>query len=208
MVPSMLIVPQPNPEAVVIGGSAGAIQALLHLLPRLDPGTIVPVVTVVHLPPRRPSLLPELFSERCTLPVREPCDKEPITPGIWFAPPDYHLLIEKDRTFSLSLDEPHLHSRPSIDALFESAADCYGPSLLGVVLTGASRDGAAGVASICARGGRCFAIAPDGVDDFSVMPRAAVESGASAASLAEIASLLSHASSVHSTEGTSVENHS
>jgi two-component system chemotaxis response regulator CheB len=203
----MLIDSRASTEAVVVGGSAGAIQALLQLLPRLDAGSVVPVVAVVHLPPRRPSLLAELFSERCALSVREPCDKEPVTPGIWFAPPDYHLLIEKDRTFSLSLDEPHLHSRPSIDALFESAADCYGPSLLGLVLTGASRDGAAGVESICARGGRCFAITPEQADDLTVMPRAALEKGARAASLAEMGSLLRHASGVHSAEGSSVEKH-
>ena len=176
--------------AVVIGGSAGAIQALIQLLPAVGTGTTIPIVTVVHIPPRRPSLLTELFFERCSLPVREPRDKEPVMPGIWFAPPDYHLLIEKDRTFSLSLDEPELHSRPSIDALFESAADCYGKGLVGIVLTGASQDGARGVRAIRERGGRCFALGSEGPDDFTTMPRAAIEAGAARATLPELVGLL------------------
>ncbi|MET0593781.1 MAG: chemotaxis protein CheB [Polyangiaceae bacterium] len=204
----MLKDPTRSVAAIVVGGSAGAIQSLLSLLPTLGTKGDVPVVTVVHLPPRRPSLLPELFSERCVLPVREPCDKEPVTSGIWFAPPDYHLLIEKDRTFSLSLDEPHLHSRPSIDALFESAADCYGNTLMGLVLSGASRDGADGVEAILKRGGRCFALTPSGLEDVSVMPAAAIEKGATALSLADIGALLGDVCGVVSTEGPSVEKHS
>ena len=195
-------------EALVVGGSAGAIQALLYLLPPLSAVTTVPIITVVHLPPRRASLLPELFSERCALPAREPCDKEPVVRGVWFAPPDYHLLIEKGRTFSLSLDEPHLFSRPSIDALFESAAHCYGPTLVGAILTGASRDGASGARTICHHGGLCFALNPDGTDYLSTMPRAAIEEGATAASLDELAHVLRFLCEHHRTEGTSVEKHS
>jgi two-component system chemotaxis response regulator CheB len=194
-------------SGIVIGGSAGAIQALLHLLPAIQPTAAVPFVAVVHLPPRQPSLLTELFCNRCSLPVREPCDKEPVRQGIWFAPPDYHLLIEKDRTFSLSLDEPELHSRPSIDALFESAAHCYGSALLGIVLTGASRDGARGVRAICDRGGRCFALESEGSDELVTMPRAAVEQGAEAATLSELASLLRSTGDVHPTEGFAFEKH-
>jgi two-component system chemotaxis response regulator CheB len=142
------------------------------------------------------------------LPVREPCDKEPVVLGIWFAPSDYHLLIEKGRTFSLSLDEPHLHSRPSIDALFESAADCYGDALVGVILTGASRDGARGVRCIRDHGGRCFALNPDRTDDLSTMPRAAIEAGATPASLDELANALPLFCEPHQTEGSFVEKHS
>jgi two-component system chemotaxis response regulator CheB len=181
-----MLIDKGNMAAVVIGGSAGAIQALLQLLPALDATVTIPIVTVVHIPPRRSSLLTELFSDRCSLPVREPCDKEPVAGGIWFAPPDYHLLIEEDRTFSLSLDEPELHSRPSIDPLFESAADCYGDALLAFVLTGTSRDGARGVRAICERGGRCFALLSEGTDDLTTMPRAAVEAGARSVTLDEM----------------------
>ena len=165
--------------------------ALLQILPSVQSDAAIPIVAVVHLPPRRPSLLAEIFSERCSLPVREPCDKEPVTSGIWFAPPDYHLLIEKGGTFSLSLDEPDLHSRPSVDALFESAADCYGRALLAIVLTGASRDGARGVRAIRERGGLCFALATDGPDGVFTMPHAAIEQGATAASLPDLIRLTS-----------------
>jgi two-component system chemotaxis response regulator CheB len=195
-------------EALVIGGSAGAIRALLYLLPTLSAVTTVPIIIVVHLAPRRPSLLPELFSERCALPVREPCDKEPVVRGIWFAPSDYHLLIERDRTFSLSLDEPHLHSRPSIDTLFESAADCYGPGLVGAILTGASRDGARGARTICHAGGLCFALNPDATSDISTMPRAAIEEGATSVSLDELMDDLRFLCDLQQTEGTFVEKHS
>ena len=86
--------------------------------------------------------------------MREAEDKEPITPGVAFvAPPDYHLLVEMDRRLSLSSDKAVQFSRPSIDVLFESAADAYGPALIGVILTGANDDGARGLRAIVAAGG-------------------------------------------------------
>jgi two-component system chemotaxis response regulator CheB len=140
-------------DAVVVGGSAGAIEVLGELLPRLPAAFAVPVIVVVHLPPRRASLLPELFTRKCALTVREPEDKQPVTPGIWFAPSDYHLFVEQDRTFALSIDEPVKFSRPSIDVLFESAVRVYAPRLLGLVLTGANEDGALGARAIREQGG-------------------------------------------------------
>jgi two-component system chemotaxis response regulator CheB len=141
-------------EAVVIGASAGAVEALNLLLPPLPRNLGVPVVVLVHVPNHVPSLLVELFGSRCALPVREPLDKEPVGAGtVWFAPPNYHLLIERDRSFALSTEEPVNFSRPSIDVLFESAADAYGPSLLALVLTGASRDGCAGARRVRRAGG-------------------------------------------------------
>lgn len=141
-------------DAVVVGASAGAVEALGVLLPGLASSLPVPVIVVVHIPPSRPSLLADLFSTRCALAVREAEDKQPVDPGtIWFAPPGYHLLIERDRSFSLSLDEPVNYSRPSIDVLFESAADAYEARLLAMVLTGANQDGAHGAATVKARGG-------------------------------------------------------
>jgi len=134
--------------AVVIGGSAGAIDALEEILPRLPASTPWPVFVVVHVAPHPPSLLPSLFGRRCALPVREPADKELVMPGIWFAPADYHLLVERGGTFSLSVDAPVNHSRPSLDVLFESAADAYGSGLVCIVLTGASGDGANGAKAV------------------------------------------------------------
>ena len=160
-------------DAIVVGGSAGAIEVLGTILPELPRDARVPVVVVVHLPPRRASLLVEIFGPRCAVPVREPEDKQPLAPGIWFAPPDYHLLIERERTFALSIDEPVRFSRPSIDVLFESASDAFGPALCAVVLTGANDDGAAGVARVKRAGGLVLVQDPASADS-PEMPRAAI----------------------------------
>jgi two-component system chemotaxis response regulator CheB len=161
-------------DAVVVGGSAGAVDVLGTLLPELPADFCLPVIVVVHLPARRTSLLPGLFASRCALPVREPQDKQPIEPGIWFAPPDYHLLIEADHCFALSIDQPVRFSRPSIDVLFESAARAYAARLLAVVLTGANDDGAAGARAIRKLGGVLAVQSPE-TALASEMPRAAIE---------------------------------
>lgn len=169
---NVLLLPR-HIEAVVIGGSSGAIQALDQLLPALPASMRVPVMIVVHVPPHRPSLLVELFEKKCRLPVREPLDKEKAERGIWFAPPDYHMLVEADHTFSLSLDPQVNFSRPSIDVLFESAAEAYGDRLAGVVLTGGNDDGARGLRAIREAGG--FAMAQDPASaEAPVMPRTAI----------------------------------
>jgi two-component system, chemotaxis family, protein-glutamate methylesterase/glutaminase len=141
-------------EAVVIGTSAGGVEALLTLLPALPAGLRAPVFVVLHLPRERPSLLVDIFGRQCPLPVREAVDKEPIAAGtVYFAPPDYHLLIDEGPTIALSDDEPVHHSRPSVDVLFESAAEAFGPGLLAILLTGGNEDGAAGVAAVRDAGG-------------------------------------------------------
>jgi two-component system chemotaxis response regulator CheB len=161
-------------DAVVIGGSAGAVDLLGALLPALPANYALPVIVVVHLPARRTSLLPAVFAHRCALPVREPEDKQPISSGVWFAPPDYHLLVEADHTFSLSIDQPVRFSRPSIDVLFESAARAYATRLLGIVLTGANDDGAVGAQAIRKFGGVLAVQSPE-TAIASEMPRAAIE---------------------------------
>jgi two-component system chemotaxis response regulator CheB len=141
-------------DAVVIGGSAGGIEALSVLLPALPPGLRLPVFVVLHLPRDRPSVLADIFARKCALPVREAEDKEEITPGtVYFAPSNYHLLVDNGGQLSLSADEPVHHSRPSIDVLFESAAEIYNQRLLGIILSGANEDGAAGLAAIHDVGG-------------------------------------------------------
>lgn len=164
-----------TPTAVVIGASAGAVEALAALLPHLPAGYRLPVLVVVHVPPGRPSALVELFRARCRVPVKEAEDKEPITAGtVYFAPPDYHLLVEPDRRLSLSSEEPVHYSRPSIDVLFETAADAYRPELVGVILTGANADGAAGLAAVVAAGGT--AAVEDPATAYSpAMPAAALD---------------------------------
>ncbi len=141
-------------EAVVMGASAGAVEALSALLPALPEGFALPVAAVVHVPAHRESLLPDIFGAACRLRVKEAEDKEPLEPGsLYLAPPGYHLLVEPDRRLSLSTEEPVHYSRPSIDVLFETAADAYGAGLIGIVLTGASADGAQGLRRICEAGG-------------------------------------------------------
>jgi two-component system, chemotaxis family, protein-glutamate methylesterase/glutaminase len=162
-------------EAVVIGASAGALEALSVILPSLPTGFKLPLIVVVHIPPDKRSMLVELFQAKCRIPVREAEDKEPIMDGtVYFAPPDYHLLVETDKSLSLSSDEPVLFSRPSIDVLFESAADAYGSALIAIVLTGANQDGAKGLSAVVEAGGNALVQDPDGAFA-SAMPEAAVE---------------------------------
>jgi two-component system, chemotaxis family, protein-glutamate methylesterase/glutaminase len=149
-------------EAVVIGASAGGVEALGLILPSLPAKFRPSLLIVLHLPRERPSLLVEIYEKRCALPVREADDKEPIEPGtVYFAPPDYHMLVERNRQIALSTDEPVHYSRPSVDVLFESAADVYGSRLLGVILTGANEDGAAGLHAIHRAGGVTVVQQPD-----------------------------------------------
>jgi two-component system chemotaxis response regulator CheB len=146
----------PRPvEAVAIGGSAGALEALTALLAGLPAGWRTAILLVVHVRPEPPNLLPEVLALRTRLEVREARDKEPIAPAtIYVAPPDYHLLVERERTLSLSRDPAVHYTRPAIDVLFESAAAAFGPALAAVLLTGANDDGARGLAAIRAAGGR------------------------------------------------------
>jgi two-component system chemotaxis response regulator CheB len=165
---------EPKAEAVVIGASAGALEALSAILPSLPADYRLPVMIVVHVPPDRKSVMAELFQAKCAIKVREAEDKEPISGGTaYFAPPDYHLLVEADKSLSLSDDEPVFYSRPSIDVLFESAADVYGPSLIAIVLTGANQDGAKGLKAVVEAGGAAIVQSPRGAFA-SAMPEAAI----------------------------------
>jgi len=180
---------EPKAEAVALGASAGALEALSAILPELPEGYPLPVMVVVHLPPDRKSLLADLLGQRCRLAVKEAEDKEEIVGGtVYLAPPDYHLMVEPDRRLSLSGEEPVQYSRPSIDVLFETAADAYGPGLVGVVLTGANSDGARGLRAICDAGGSALVQEP-GEAMASAMPLAALAAcpEASAMSLRAVA---------------------
>ncbi len=141
-------------EAVVIGASAGGVEALSILLPALPANSRVAVFVVLHLPRDKPSLLPDIFARKCSVKVGEAQDKEPVAPGtVYFAPTNYHLLLDAGPCLALSVDDLVHHSRPSIDVLFESAADVYRGKLLGILLTGANADGARGLAAIQDAGG-------------------------------------------------------
>ena len=128
----------PRIEAIVVGASAGGVEALLSVFSEFAAGFCLPVIVVLHLPDERRSQLAEVFARRVALPVKEAEDKQTIVPGtLYFAAPGYHLSVEQDRSLSLSLEARVHHSRPAIDYLFESAADAYGPGLAAVLLTGA-----------------------------------------------------------------------
>ncbi|WP_247466070.1 chemotaxis protein CheB [Bradyrhizobium sp. 62] len=162
-------------DAIVIGASAGALEALSVLLMALPAEFSLPLMVVVHLPPDRRSVLAELLQQKCRISVREAEDKEPVSGGtVYLAPPDYHLLVEPDKTLALSSDEPVLFSRPSIDVLFESAADAYGSALIAIVLTGANSDGAKGMCAVVAVDGIAIVQNPESAFA-STMPRSALE---------------------------------
>lgn len=164
-----------RPEAVALGASAGAIEALLAILPVLPADYCLPVLVVVHLPADDKSILADLFQARCHVKVQEAMDKEAIAPGtVYFAPPDYHLLVEPDRRLSLSSEEPVHFSRPSIDVLFETAAEAFGPGLIAIVLTGANADGAAGLRKVHRSGGTAIVQLPQQAT-VATMPQSALD---------------------------------
>lgn len=170
-------------QALVIGGSAGAVGALLQILPALPAGYPLPVLIVIHLPPDDKGELAVLLDSQSHVTVKEAEDKEPLQPGVaYMAPAGYHLLVEPDLSISLSQDDPVFFSRPSIDVLFESAADAYGSALTAVILTGASPDGAHGLQTVHHAGGRTFVQDPaDAVAP--AMPQAALAACPEARSL-------------------------
>ncbi|MFA9438007.1 chemotaxis protein CheB [Uliginosibacterium sp. sgz301328] len=165
---------RPAIDAVVIGASAGGVDAIGQLLSALPQDFGLPIMFVLHLPAGHSSLLPEVLGHYCRLPVCEALDKQPIAGGtVYCAPADCHLLVEPDFTLSLSIDDPVNFSRPSIDLLFESAAYAYRARLLAIVLTGASSDGANGLATVRACGGRAWVQQPAQAAH-ATMPSAAI----------------------------------
>src|SRR5262249_53880446 len=131
-------------EIIVMGGSAGALEALLAVLPAMTDHPI-PIVIAIHLAPTQPSLVAKLLRNATERPTIETEDKTAVAPrGTYTAPPNYPALVARDGPLALSVDEPVQYSRPSIDVLFESAAEAYGPAALGVLLSGANDDGVAG----------------------------------------------------------------
>jgi two-component system chemotaxis response regulator CheB len=141
-------------NAIVIGTSYGGLEALKTILPKLGQAFLIPVIVVLHIGENNNDTFVKFLNAICPLQVKEAESNEKIKPGIiYFAPPNYHLLIESDFTFSLTNDKKHNYSRPSIDILFESAAWAYTKNLIGVVLTGANSDGAIGLKVIKNFGG-------------------------------------------------------
>lgn len=160
-------------EIIVIGTSMGGLAALEVLLSGLPPGFMVPIAIVQHRGVLSTDRLSATLRRYTDLQVHEAQDKQPILPGrIILAPPDYHLMVERG-SFALSTEAPVLYARPSIDVLFQSAADAYGDRVVAVVLTGASRDGADGAARVKARGGLVIVQSPETAES-PAMPEAAL----------------------------------
>lgn len=161
-------------DVVVVGVSAGGVDLLLNLLPALPADFPVPIVVCLHSAIDVTGGLVHLLSGRARIAVREAHDKDPLKPGcVYLAPGGYHLLLERDRTASLSLDAPVRFARPSIDVLFDSAAHAFRERTLGVILSGANDDGAAGARAIKAAGGMLVVQDP-ATAQVPDMPRAAI----------------------------------
>ena len=159
-------------KLIAIGCSWGGLSALTVVLDALPQRLDAAVVIAQHRA-SEPSQLDHLLHERSALPVRELEDKEPLRAGrVFLCPPGYHTLVEQGR-FALSTEGPVQHARPSLDVLFESAADAYADDCVGVVLTGASADGAEGLHAICLAGGAAIVQEPESAER-SEMPAAAL----------------------------------
>ncbi|MDO6432733.1 chemotaxis protein CheB [Flavitalea sp. BT771] len=164
-------------EAVVIGVSAGGLMVLSGILKELPGDYPMPLIVIQHRSKDERTLLEEVLQDKCVISIRQANEKERIDRSkVYFAPPDYHLLIERDHTFSLTCDDPVNFSRPSIDLLFETASEVYKDKLVAVILTGANRDGAEGIRAVRQRGGLTIAQDP-ATALFPDMPRAAIDTG-------------------------------
>lgn len=179
-------------ECIVIGASAGGIHALKAILPALPAAFALPLIIVQHMAADADAYLVEFLNKESAITVKEAEDKEALRPATaYIAPPDYHLLVNPDRTLSLSVDEKVHFARPSIDLLFETAADVFDRRLIGVILTGANADGAEGLARIKAGGGTTIVQNPL-TAEVRTMPLAALETAQPdyILNLAQIAPLL------------------
>jgi two-component system chemotaxis response regulator CheB len=162
-------------KAIVVGASAGGLNAVSVLLSNLPATFPIPFIIVQHRSRGEDALLEEILQLRARLTVKQADEKESVVPGtVYIAPPDYHVMIEMNETISLSSDEAVNYSRPSIDVLFRSAAEAYKKNLLGIVLTGANDDGANGIRAIRKNGGCTIAQAPDEAE-YNTMPQAAIK---------------------------------
>jgi two-component system chemotaxis response regulator CheB len=170
-------------RAIVIGCSAGGLTALQRLLPGIDPRLGVPVVICCHTGSADVSILVDLLGRYATLPVVEASERAPVDPGVvHVAPSGYHLLVEPNFHFSLSVDAKVAYARPSIDVLFETAADAWHDGLIAVLLTGANSDGAQGLVAVRRAGG--YAIVQDPLTaEADTMPLAGLEAAGADACL-------------------------
>jgi len=161
-------------KAIVIGVSSGGMHAMKVMFSLLPKNFNTPVIIVQHMGASSDNQLINILNEKSNLSIKEADEKEKIENGkVYIAAPNYHLMIERDKTFSLTVDEPVNYARPSIDVLFESAADAYKDKLIGVILTGSSSDGTAGLKKIKENGGLTIAQDPKTAES-AYMPATAI----------------------------------
>ncbi len=164
-------------KIILIGASAGGVQALRKIIPELPNACPVPVIVVQHLHPQQDEFHVDFLDQMSKVKVEEALDKTPIETGhVYFAPPNYHLLVENDKSLGLTVENRVSHSIPSIDVLFQSAADVYKDSTLAIILTGANADGASGIKYIKELGGTTIAQNPEEAAT-PFMPQAAISTG-------------------------------
>jgi two-component system chemotaxis response regulator CheB len=162
-------------KVLIIGGSAGSLEVLLQIIPKLKTLPNFSLVIVLHRKGNDDTTLEELFALKTAIPVKEVEDKTPLIPGnIYIAPADYHLLFEKTGTLSLDISEKVNYSRPSIDVSFESVAEAYGKSVIAILLSGANADGTQGLIVIKEAGGKVIVQDPQSAG-MPFMPQNALE---------------------------------
>ncbi len=165
-------------ELIAIGGSAGGIKALSEILKPLPKDFPIPIIVVLHRLKNVPSNLQSVVQHHTFVKVKEADEKESILPGcVYLAPANYHLLIEKDKSFALDYSEVVKYSRPSIDITFECVANVFGKKALGLLLTGANSDGASGLLLMKQKGAKCYVQDPR-TAEVSTMPQSALDNGA------------------------------
>jgi two-component system, chemotaxis family, protein-glutamate methylesterase/glutaminase len=163
-----------NYEAIVIGVSSGGMNAMKVMFSLLPKEFNTPIIIVQHISSQSENLWIRLLNDKSNLYIKEADEKESIEHGkVYIAPPNYHLLIERDKTFSLTIDERVNYARPSIDVLFESAAEAYKNKLIGVILTGSNNDGTNGLKRIKEYGGLTIVQDPATAES-SYMPASAI----------------------------------
>ena len=164
-----------NISIIVIGTSAGGIPLLLNIFSTLPTSFHIPIILVQHISKANSTGYIPILEQSSQLPIIEAYDKMPITPGhIFVAPPEYHILVEENKSLSIGLFDPVCYSRPSVDVLFESAAEVYQHECLGIILSGANADGAKGLKHIAKYKGTCIIQDPNEAE-FSRMPKSAMK---------------------------------
>ncbi|MES3018871.1 MAG: chemotaxis protein CheB [Bacteroidota bacterium] len=161
-------------KVILLGCSAGGFQLTFELLSKLPSGFPLPVIVIIHRSPKYKSAVEDILNDKGNLPVRLAMDKEKMVKGIiYFAPPDYHLLIEPNGELTLDYSEPVHYCRPSIDISFESFSDVYTKDVLAILLSGANEDGAEGMDYVSRAGGITVVQDPDSAE-VKIMPEAAI----------------------------------